>query len=271
MGRFAHCVEVDILPVEQGILFLLRRAGLLVADAPLSQVSHDDQDQARCIYEELGGLPLALDQAGASIEETGCSLAGYHRLFQSRRADLLAEHRGLIDDHPLPVASTWSLSFEQIEQKNPAAADLLRLCAFLAPDAIPEAMIVKGALHLGSQPALVCADPYLFNQAIEVLRAYSLLHRESRSSAAPLLSVHRLVQAVLKHGMDKATESLWAARVVEMMGASLPEANHASWGYYERCLPHAQSCVQLMTQWRFTSEAATRLLYQMRASVPGDI
>ncbi|GAC1436084.1 MAG: hypothetical protein PVSMB2_03510 [Ktedonobacteraceae bacterium] len=37
--------------------------------------------------------------------------------------------------------TTWSLSFQQIEQQSPAAADMLRLCAFLAPDVIPEELL----------------------------------------------------------------------------------------------------------------------------------
>jgi len=51
------------------------------------------------------------------------------------------------------VATTWLLSFQQTEQQAPAA-DLLRLCAFLAPDDIPLSMLVAGAEHL---PALRCA------------------------------------------------------------------------------------------------------------------
>ena len=146
---------------------------------PLNKPRQHEQDMARAICHELGGLPLALDQAGAYIEETGCSLAAYQRLLQRRRADLLAERRGLVDDHPQPVATTWSLSFAHVEQKNPAAADLLRLCAFLAPDAIPETIVTEGASHLGSQLASVSADAYLLNQAIEALRA--LLPRPARS------------------------------------------------------------------------------------------
>jgi hypothetical protein len=197
-GRFAHRLEVEILSTEVGALFLLRRAGLLAPDGIFEQAQEYERDRARAICEELGGLPLALDQAGAYLEETRCSLAEYQHLFQCRRADLLAERRGLVDDHPRPVATTWSLSFERVEQKNPAAADLLCLCAFLAPDAIPEAIITEGASHLGSHLAPVGADSYLLNPVIEVLRAYSLIRREVRSGTDPLLSVHRLVQAVLK-------------------------------------------------------------------------
>jgi hypothetical protein len=42
----------------------------------------------------------------------------------------LQQRRGLVADHPAPVATTWSLSFQRVEDRNPAAAELLRLCAW---------------------------------------------------------------------------------------------------------------------------------------------
>ena len=113
------------------------------------------------ISEELGGLPLALDQAGAYIEETSCSLSDYLSLYRTRRAEVLKERGGLTGDHPDSVATTWSLSFQRVEEKNAAAADLLRLCAFLAPDAIPEEIITAGAEHLG--PLLQIAPTILWH------------------------------------------------------------------------------------------------------------
>ncbi len=260
-GRFARRLEIDILPTGQGTLFLLRRAGLLAPDAPLEQAVERERDVAHAICKELGGLPLALDQAGAYIEETGCSLAEYQSLYQRRRADLQAERRGqLVDDHPLPVATTWSLSFRQVEQNNPAAADLLRLCAFLAPDAIPEEIVTQGAEHLGPQLAPVGADSYLLNQSIEALRAYSLLRREASSDAEPLLSVHRLVQAVLKDQMDERTQQQWAERAVSAVDAARPAVEHGSWPQWERLLAHALACSELIEHQRVHAAEATELL-----------
>lgn len=241
---------------------MLRRASLLAVDASLEHATQQEQDTARTICHELGGLPLALDQAGAYIEETGCSLAAYQHLFQRRRADLLAERRGLVDDHPRPVTTTWSLSFAQVEQQNPAAADLLRLCAFLAPDAIPETIITEGTSHLGSQLAPVSADPYLLNQAIEALRAYSLIHREATSEAGSLLSVHRLVQAVLKDQVDEQNRQLWAERTVCVLNAALPPVDHGAWPKWEQILAHALVCSELIEQQRVQSAEASRLLQQ---------
>jgi len=262
MGRFARHWEVENFPTEQAALFLLYRSGLLAPNTPLEQATEHERDTARAICEELGGLPLALDQAGAYIEETGCSLADYQHRYQLHRADLLAERRGLIDDHPLPVATTWSLSFELVKVANPAAADLLRLCAFLAPDAIPEAIITKGAPHLGTLLAPVGADPYLLDQAIEALRAYSLLQRDTRSGADNLLSMHRLVQAVLKDQMDKQSRQQWAERTVHAVYAALPDVEHETWPQWERILVHAIVCTELIEQQGFHFAEAAHFLQQ---------
>src|SRR5450755_2312527 len=260
-GRFARRLEVDILPTEVGALFLLRRAGKLPPDAPFEQAFEHDRSVACVICEELGGLPLALDQAGAYIEETGCSLAEYQRLYQRRRTDLLAERRGqLVDDHPLPVATTWSLSFAQVKQNNPAAADLLRLCAFLAPDAIPEEIITEGAAHLGSNLAPVGADSYLLHQAVEALRAYSLL---SRDPHAHMLSVHRLVQATLKDQMEEQDRQQWAERTIQAVNAAFPATQFEVWPRCERCLPHGLICAEIVEQENLQLLEAASLLHQV--------
>src|SRR5205807_1852992 len=92
----------------------------------------------------LDFFPLALDQAGAYIEETGCDLVDYLQLYQTHRKDLLARRGMQATNYPDSVATTWSLSFQKIEQANPAAAELLRLCAYLSPDTIPEELIRDG-------------------------------------------------------------------------------------------------------------------------------
>ena len=81
------------------------------------------------------------------MEETPCGIAEYLGLYRTRRALLLKRRGGLVKDHPASVATTWSLSFAAVEQTNPAAADLLRVCAFLHPDVIPEELLRQGILE----------------------------------------------------------------------------------------------------------------------------
>ena len=259
-GRFARRLEVDILPPEQGTLFLLHRADLLPVDATLEQASEHDRNGAHAICKELGGLPLALDQAGAYIEETRCSLSDYQQRYQSRRARLLQRRGGLVPDHPDAVAATWSLAFEKVEQANPTAADLLRLCAFLAPDAIPEEIITESAANLGHVLEPVASDAVNLDEAIAALGAYSLVRRNATEKS---LSVHRLVQAVLKDQMDEQDRQQWAQRAVQAVNAAFPEVKFETWLQCERCLPHAQACMILIEQERLTIPEAADLLTSM--------
>ncbi len=257
-GRFAHRLQVDILPPEQGTLFLLHRADLLPVDATLEQASEHDRNGAHAIYEELGGLPLALDQAGAYIEETRCSLSDYQQRYQSRRARLLQRRGGLVPDHPDAVAATWSLAFEKVEQANPAAADLLRLCAFLAPDAIPEEIITEGATHLGPTLKPVASDPTDLDEAIAALGAYSLMRRNTTEKT---LSVHRLVQAVQRESMTAEEQKQWKQRAVQAVNASSPDVQDIKqWDACERWLPHALVCAAWIEQEAIGTTEAARLL-----------
>ena len=122
MGGLASRLEVDTMDEDIGALLLLRRAGLVAHDAPLQTALPTDLVLARKITEELGGLPMALDQAGAYIEETQCGLLRYLQLYQKQHTLLLKRRGGAVPDHAEPVATTWSLSFEQIEQRSHAAA-----------------------------------------------------------------------------------------------------------------------------------------------------
>src|SRR5260370_20212918 len=108
------------------------------------------------------------------------------------RNELLGRRGKLASDHPDSVVTAFSLIFQRVEQTNPAAAELLRLCAFLAPDAIPEEILGAGAEELGDILGPVTANPFKLNEALEVVRRYSLVQRHTETKT---LSIHRLVQA----------------------------------------------------------------------------
>src|SRR2546421_2449732 len=219
-GVQAHRIEVEVMPEDIWASFLLRRAKLIALDGELAQVDATDATTAKEVCQELGGLPLALDQAGAYIEEVECSLQDYQQRYQSRRAWLLKRRGEMASDHPDSVATTWSLSFEKVEQRNALAADLLRVCAFLAPDAIAEEIIVEGAGNLGPSLALIAEDDLALDEAIAPLLAYSLIRRNMKKKT---LSMHHLVQVMLKDGMDEQTRRQWAVRVVQAVNAVFPD------------------------------------------------
>ncbi len=63
-GAVAQRVEIEEMELAEAALFLLRRAGVIAKDVLLSAANEADRKLAEQISHELGGLPLALDQAG---------------------------------------------------------------------------------------------------------------------------------------------------------------------------------------------------------------
>ncbi len=259
-GALAGKIEVEVMSPEAGALLLLRRAGLIASRASLDRASPDESALAQELAQELGGLPLALDQAGAYVEEMQCSLSEYLQLYRTHRAALLGKRGERSPAYPESVATTWSLSFQKVEQRNPAATELLRLFAFLAPDAIPEEIVLQGAPRLGASLQSLLQDGLAFNEAIGALRAFSLVYRDRERRT---FSVHRLVQEVLKGTMDEAMQKQWAERVIKMLSAafSFEHINEVgNWPYCERVLPHALVGTFLSQQYDFIFPEVPRLL-----------
>ncbi|HLI08147.1 MAG TPA: FxSxx-COOH system tetratricopeptide repeat protein [Ktedonobacteraceae bacterium] len=238
LGGLADRIELETLDVDTGPLLLLRRAGLLALDAPLAQAKPIDWQAAVQLSQEMGGLPLALDQAAAYLEETGCSPQQYLELYRNHGVNLLRSRGGVVLDHPDSITTSWSLSFALIEQRSTLAADLLRMCALLHPDAIPEELFLKAATHMGPALAAIEANPLAFNQALAIVQNYSLVRRNGHEQ---MLSMHRLVQAVLLDAMTGKEREQWRERAIAALNAVFPEMIFQGWEHWEVCsrlLPH---------------------------------
>jgi tetratricopeptide (TPR) repeat protein/DNA-binding XRE family transcriptional regulator len=233
----ALSLQLENLPMEEGALLLLRRIRRLSPDEPLSSAPAEEQRLALALSEQLSGLPLALDQAGAYILETGCLLSDYLSFYEQRHDMLLARRGSVPSEHPESVATTFSLVFERAERRNQHAAELLRLCAFLAPDAIPEALITGEAEAPGSSLASLVADPLALNEAMKTLRSLSLIQRNPHKK---MLSLHRLVQTVLKDEMSEDMQHAWINRCIRLLDQSFPEGSLIveQWDWCEQLVPH---------------------------------
>jgi len=160
------------------------------------------------------------------------------------------------------------MNFRDVEDESAAAADVLRLSAFLAPDDIPLELLTASAEVLG--PALAAAlagadaDPLRVDEALAPLTRFSLIHRDV---AARTYSVHRLVQAVLRSDMDTSRQRMWAERATSAVGEAFPPTTYGNWARCERLIMHARACAGLIDEWGMTSPLAATLLYRMGAYV----
>ncbi|MBV8716088.1 MAG: tetratricopeptide repeat protein, partial [Chloroflexi bacterium] len=214
-------------------------------------------------------MPVALDQAGAYVEETGCSLQTYLDRFHAQQHALLARRGRAPAHHPDSVDATLSLAYRHVSTMNPAAAELLCLCAFLYPDLISEEMLASGATALGPTLAPIGLDALRLDEALADLASLSLIRRDRRSHA---LSVHRLVQDVVRSGLSAEQHQLWATRAVAIVEHSLPDGDAYHFTSFPRLLPQAMAAITLINAWEMRTAEAARLTEQVGAyhHVTGD-
>ena len=229
-------LDVPVLDMEVAADFLVNRTG------------DPDRAAARELAGELGGLPLALEQAAAYLYATGTTLATYLPLFRARQADLLA--RGQASGHPADVAATLGLALSRLAGEAPPAAGLMRLLAFLAPEPVPLALLFadkKAASSLGPEVAAVVGpvlgDPVAAGDAITALRRYSLVG----PAGDGLVLVHRLVQAITRAQLSAEAAGQWKQGAAALVDAAVPADARlaAKWPTFAMLLPHARAVLDL--------------------------
>ncbi len=219
-GGVARLLPVETFPRGQSVEFLLKRTG------------QSDEEAADSLAEAMGDLPLALEQAGAYIEESGTTLVNYLELFQERSGELLS--RGQQPGYQATVATTWEISLQQLSQ---SAADLMSLFTFLAPDDIPRSFLEESAEHLPKPLAATVSDALALNDAVAPRRRYSLIQDGDAG-----WSVHRLVQGVVRDRLDDVATMSWVEAAVGLANYAFPSGittNPDSWPTCARLLPHA--------------------------------
>ncbi|MEU5201222.1 tetratricopeptide repeat protein, partial [Streptomyces scabiei] len=172
----ATLVRLDVLDAAESLALLTR--------ITTTQHPRRDLDGAADLCEELGHLPLAIEQAAAYLAQNPLTTPRAY-------LDLLAEHPAAMYRHGAAttpeqrtIARIWNVTLDRITTLQPAAADLLRTLAWYAPDHIPTTLLDTGP-----------ADPPTRNAALGLLTAYSMI---TPDPATATVAVHRLVQALAR-------------------------------------------------------------------------
>lgn len=225
-GGLATAVAMRVLDRAEAVSFLHRRVAAGSVGADRAQLAR--------LAEALGDLPLALEQAAAYLEETRMPLLAYQALVGERAADLMA--RGHDPAHPEPVSTTWSIALGKLRTREPAAAELLTLYAHLAPEGIPRAL---PAAHPESLPATLAeavADPLRHHDLLGALMRLSLVTADDSH-----VSVHRLLQQVVRAELAPDDAIAWAGAAVGLLRAAFPVGTDdpRSWDRGQELVAHA--------------------------------
>jgi hypothetical protein len=221
-AELAVPVEVDVLSRDESVALLQDRiAGLGAADADR-------------LAAQLGDLPLAIAQAAGFMAETGTSAAQYLDLLGTQAGQLL-DQAAPGSAYPRSLAAATRLAAGRLDDEDPAVALLAGVCAFLAPEPIPQDLFTSAPGELPGELAARAADPLGWRQTLARLARQSLARIDQRG-----LVIHRLTQAILRDRLT--TEQAAAARACSeaILAAADPgdQGNPVTWPRWARLMPH---------------------------------
>ncbi|MDX3231089.1 tetratricopeptide repeat protein [Streptomyces sp. ME19-01-6] len=200
------------------------------------------------LADELGNLPLALQQAGAYLAQTRTPPGDYlAQLRQDPAGALAASAPG--DPQQRTIAQLWSVTLNAVQTADPHAVDLLRILAYCAPGPLPR-NVLDTALETRRT----------VDHALGVLAAYSMI-----TLTETTVTVHRLVQTVIRATTPPTTPTLPprgirrllprrtpsapphpSSTALALLRAAIPSASPEdveTWPAWQTLLPHIQAVV----------------------------
>ena len=207
--RPENCLELDAFSVDESIEFLKKRTGLATA-------FENQEEGVTELAQELGGLPLALEQAAAYISALKCSAQSYLEQYREQKSILLNRKSAkpcseVYSEARLAVQTTWRLNFNYIENDETdeglgkAASFFMKIATYLSPDEIPIEILNVGAPEIDHKYLKDRLKmPIGAEQIVDLLLRFSLFKRKSDDS----LSIHRLVQETLKERYSNEGETV---------------------------------------------------------------
>ncbi|KAL2801754.1 TPR-like protein [Aspergillus granulosus] len=194
-----------------------------------------NRDATITLLQQLMFLPLAITQAAAYINTNDLKVTDYIALLQEQEPDvleLLSEDFG--DDGQYqeiqnPVATTWLISFQQIQQLNPLAADYLSFMACVNPREIPQSLL----------PPANSKKKRL--EAIGLLKGFAFVSEQIKDHA---LSLHRLVHLSARNWLRQHRQfNHQIIKTADQLDQIFPDNDHSNQKVWRDYLPHALSLV----------------------------
>lgn len=212
-----------------------------------NKLSQDiDQDAAIDLARALDFIPLAVNQAAAYINRRAprVSIRSYldeFRQNEKQKKSLLNRDAGDLrrrEDVSNSVVITWQVTFEQIRQERPTAANLLLLMSFFQPQNIPEFMLSSYNVVTSDCGDGNGDDDEHLEDDLDVLRGYSLIRLSTTSG---LCDMHALVQFCTKIWLLESNESDFARLrflFLSLSAKHFPIGDFETWARCQLLLPH---------------------------------
>jgi DNA-binding SARP family transcriptional activator/tetratricopeptide (TPR) repeat protein len=206
-------LPVEVLDRAESVQFVVSRLAVDV-----------DPTDAEDLAAEFGDLPLALEQACAYMEQAQIPVAAYLTLYRRQTVEMLGQGKTMDSAHT--VATTWTVSLKHVREQEPAAEQMLWLCAFLSPLGVPRELLTDNTALLPATLRQAVSNSVHYHRIVGLVGKYSLAEVTHER-----IGMHPLVQAVVRSTLDAGTARRWAGYAVRLVDAALPAdpVEESSW------------------------------------------
>ncbi|OHW91700.1 kinesin light chain [Colletotrichum incanum] len=223
-----------------------------MSESETSQLIHgilDDEISATeisTLSSRLEHLPLTLAQAAAFMQENSISITKYLQLLEEGDDGLVNqlsepfEAVGRDSETPHAVTATWIISFNQIQQQEALASDILSFASLLDRQGIPEKFMVDFCNNKSEQRITTAK----VTKALGTLKAFSFISEAKNNT----VDMHRLVQLITRKWLKnngRLTE--YAEQAVKVLSDIYPYGDHENRHICRDYLPHANALLRIKT------------------------
>jgi tetratricopeptide (TPR) repeat protein len=217
-------------------------------------------DEADRVADAVGDLPLAVEQAGSLLADTGLTVDKYLRLLAERAQDVLDHDPG--GAYPQSLAASWAVAFDRLAVDDPTALDLLTVVAWCGPEPVPLSLLTDHPDPLPEQLRPVAADPLV------LARCTTILHQRGMATVSPHgIQLHRIPAALLRarsQASEVTAAAQWAATVVRLLEKAAPSGDlrndPSGLPLWRRLVPHVLAAAGRDEALDAAPDKATRLL-----------
>ncbi|KAH8588542.1 hypothetical protein B0O99DRAFT_746711 [Bisporella sp. PMI_857] len=197
------------------------------------QLVKDDSGTIK-LLELLVNLPLAIMQAAAYLNAKVSTIAEYLKIYNESSSNvikLLSKDFEDIRRYPgmkNPVATTWLISFQQIQDRNPLAADYMAFMSCIKEQDIPRDLLPP-------------ASEFDKEEALGTLKSFGFIKERVSGKS---YDMHRLVHTAMQNWLKLKDE--WKSlnqRTLCQITSVFPWPQHKNRAVWIMYLPHAQYAI----------------------------
>jgi len=218
----------------------------------------EDKDSTTKLLKSLVNLPLAIMQAAAYLNAKGSTITEYLRIYEESSDNtikLLSKDFEDIRRYPgmkNPVATTWLISFEQIQDRDPLAADYMAFISCIKEQDIPRDLLLS-------------ASEFDKTETLGTLKAFGFIKERISGTS---YDMHRLVYKAMQNWLKLKDEwRNWRQKSLRQISNIFPWPQHENRAVWMMYLPRAQYTIATfkigLGRTKETKELLGRLLHNL--------